>query len=211
MDGHFCCESCATYYEERKAFLCKKDNVERCIISGNFVPKTKEYYCECCEKYYDKSFLKKDILGKKTCELCMKKTYNDELINKKDAIYSKPYNALFKPADVSKCEFSKEYYPLQDLIKTNGSDKIIAKVFVKKCKYIGLTFTPDEMSDEHTSKLITDLKETETQVIKYPKLKDNIPKNKVELAENKKWVVVRIKGLLRSKYLVYNKEKHELN
>ena len=210
MDAHFCCEECATYYEEKKAYLCKNDNVEKCTISGNFVPKTKEYYCECCEKYYDKSFLKKDVLGKKTCELCIKNTYHDEPINKKDAIYSKPYNALFKPADVSKCEYSKEQYPLTDLVKTSGTDKIIAKEFLKKCKYTGLTFTPDEMATEDTSTLISDLKEIETQTIKYPKLKENISKNKVGFNENKKWVIVKVKGLLRSKYVVYNKEKHEL-
>lgn len=174
------------------------------------MPKDKDYYCECCEKYYDKSFLKKDVLGKQTCELCIKNTHDNEPINKKDAIYSKPYDALFKPADVSKCGYSKEYYPLKDLVKTSGSDKIIAKKFLKKCKYSGLTFTPGEMATEDTSALIHSLKEIETQTIKFAKLKEAIPKNKVEFSENKKWAIVKIKGFLRSKYLLYNKEKHEL-
>ena len=210
MDGHFCCEQCATYYEEKKAYLCKKDNVEKCVISGKFVPKTKEYYCECCERYYDESFLKKDVLGKTTCELCVKKTHRDEIINKKDAVYSKPYDALFKPVDVAKCTYSKEIYPVTDLIQTSGTDRLIAKEFEKTCKYTKLTFAPNEMASEEMSLLIQNLKEIETHKLKYLKLKKVIPKNKVEFNENNKWAIVKIKGLLRSKYLLYNKINDEL-
>lgn len=210
IDGHFCCDQCATYYEEKKVFLCKKDNVAKCLISGKFVPKTKEYYCESCERYYDKPFLKKDIISKTTCELCIKKTNNGEIINKKDAVYSKAYDAYFKPSDVAKCTFSHEIYPLTDLIQTSGTDRLIAKKFEKMCKYTKLTFAPNEMASDGVSLLIQNLKEIETRNIQYPKLKKEIPKNKVEFNENKKWVVVRIKGLLRSKYLLYNKSKNEL-
>lgn len=211
LNGHFCCDNCSSYYSEEKGYLCKKDDVAKCIITGKYVPKKEEFECYSCKGFYDKEHLQKDILKKNVCKLCVKKTYNHEIINKKDAIYSKKYDALFKPSDVKKCEYSLDWYPLTDLEETSGSEKLIAKEFIKKCKIIKLTFTPDEMEGE-TSELANHLKEINTEDLKYKELKTVIPKNKVEYNENKLWCIVKVKGLIMSKYIKYNiKDKKVIN
>ncbi|MBT6773817.1 hypothetical protein HOA91_00455 [Candidatus Woesearchaeota archaeon] len=210
INGYFCCPSCSTYQEKDKGFLCKRDNVEKCIITGNFIKKEVNNQCLTCKKYFDKSLFKKDVLGKRTCPLCLIKTYFGDIINKKDAIFSKKHNAYFKPDEVTKCIFSNEYYLLNEVSKTTGSRKTVANKYIEKCKFTGLTFVKNEMSDEGTSKLVTGLKEIDTKNIKYSHLKEVIKKNRVEFNENSFWALARVKGLLKSKYFLYDKKKKEI-
>ncbi len=210
VNGHFCCHSCSTYQENNKGYLCKKDNVEKCVMTGSYIQKKKKNQCETCEKYFDKSLLKKDIMDKITCPLCLVKTYSGELINKKDAIFSKKYQSNFKPDDVTKCSFSGDYYLLNDISTTTGSGKIVANEHIFECKYTRLTFVKNEMYDDKTSKLVSELKEIKKSEIKFDQLRDSIKKNMVSFNENKLWALVRTKGLLRFKYILYDKKKKEV-
>ncbi len=210
INGHFCCPKCSSYEEREKGYLCKKDNVEKCMISGHFVRKNLENQCVSCKRYFDKKYVKKDIVGKRTCQLCVKKTYFGEDINKDDAIFSKKYDAFFKPSDVKKCDYSNEFYPLNDLVETSGSKKLVGKEFIGMCKFTNLTFVKNEMKTEKMSNLVFKMKEISTKQIKYKALQEAINKNTVEFNENKYWAMVRIKGLIRSKYLLYDKMRKRL-
>jgi hypothetical protein len=210
INGHFCCPSCSTYQEKDKGYLCKKDNVEKCMITGNFIKKEEENKCLACNRYFDLELLKLDVVGKKTCPLCLIKTYFGGMINKKDAVFSKKYKSCFKPSDVKKCELSNDYYPLSDISITTGSGKLVANEFIKKCKYTNLTFVKDEMKDDRTSKFVFNLKEKNTKDLKYKLLQEEIKKNVVEFNENQLWAVVKIKGLLREKYILYDKKRKEI-
>ncbi len=209
VEGHFCCPKCTSFYSAKKGYLCERDNVAKCFMSGKLVPKNKSFKCYSCERYAENSRLKRDALGKLVCGICSETTYNGEIINKKDAVYSKKYHAYFKPAEVKRCKYSKDYYPKKQLVMTSGSRKSIFKKFIKDCEITGLTFTPNEVNGK-ISKLAMELKEKSSEKIKYPKLKQAITKKQVEFNENKYWALVKVKRLLRSKYVLYDKVNNKI-
>ena len=73
-----------------------------------------------------------------------------------------------------------------------------------------MTFAPNDMYDEKYSKLVTNLVQINTSEIKETKLRSIIPKPLVEYNHNKYWILVKIKGLLRSKYLLYYRKNKEI-
>lgn len=208
--GHFCCPNCSVYSAEKDEYYCNKDNVDKCQISGNHIPREEEYRCDACNKYFEKQFLNKDILGKQVCTICGKKTKDGKLINKNDGIFSKKYNSHFKPTDVKLCEFSKEYYPNDEVELATGTNQIIAKEFIKLCKSTKLTFSPKEMINEKISGLAGNMRKLNKEEIKYAALKEKVKGKNIEFNENKYWALIKLKGIIKSKYLLYNKSKKKI-
>ncbi len=208
-EGHFCCKECGSFDEQAKAYFCKKDNVERCIITGNYVLKNEENYCEVSKKYYDSSLMITDDLGKRVCLLYIKKTPSGLNINNDDAVFIKDMNAYYSPAEIEKCEYSKEQYPLKNLTFTTGSCKKIKDKYVKTCSFTGLTFSPDDMKD-NISKLGSDLSEVDFETLNIPELKQELKRNKVLFNENKYWTFILQKTFLGQKKYLYDKKKKVL-
>ena len=155
-------------------------------------------------------FLECDILGKKVCLACLQKTHSGEKINKKDALFSKKYNAYYKPSEVKWCSYSNDYYPSKEIGITTGSKKQVAKQFIKECRMSLLTFVVDEFASNGISKFASNLKEIETKKVHYETLREAITRDKVEYNENKYWVIVKFRKLVRSKYLLYDKLKNKI-
>lgn len=209
-EGWLCCDSCSTINPTLKTRLSSKDKVQKCIITGEFVPMSKNFKCSCCNKYFKKEFLQEDFEKDLVCEACkVTCPFTGTVLSKKKGILCEDIQKRVHPSYALRCDHTQKYYSKAHIIQTTGDCLNVNKKDVIVCKKLGLTFARKNTQDG-TSTLYLNSQELEKGKIPHEELRNQVKAKKVKFAENKCVAICMEKKFIGERIHVLNKKEKKI-
>ncbi|VVB81431.1 Uncharacterised protein [uncultured archaeon] len=208
-EGWLCCDSCSTINPTLKARLSTKDKVQKCIITGEFVPMSKNFKCSCCNKYFKKEFLQEDFEKDLVCEACkVTCPFTGTILSKKKGILCEDIQKRVHPSYALRCDHTQKYYSKAHIVQTTGDCLNVNRADAIVCKKLGLTFARKN-TQNGISTLYLNAQEIEKEKIPYAELRNQIKAKKAKFAENKCVAICIEKGWMAESIYIWNKKKKE--